>query len=185
MISIDRLSDDDLLEIFHFYVDHPWHEFANAKEAIEAWQRLVHVCRRWRSVVFGSPRRLKLRLVCTANTRSRNPVDIWPALPILILDYDLIGPVGSIVTLLERSNLVHRISQIRLWVTEWKDISEAMQVPFPELTDLELKALSYYDEDKTEPVVPLSDSFLGGSAPQLRSLELHRVPYPGLPKLLL
>jgi hypothetical protein len=34
-------------------------------------------------------------------------------------------------------------------------------------------------------MVPLSDSFLGGSAPRLRFLGLDRIPYLGLPKLLL
>ena len=52
-----------------------------------------------------------------------------------------------------------------------------MQVPFPELTDLQL--LSYVET----PVIP--DSFLGGSAPRLRFLGLDRIPFPGLPKLLL
>ena len=55
-----------------------------------------------------------------------------------------------------------------------------MQVPFPELTHLHL-----YGYDEMEPVLPLSGPFLGGSAPRLRSLELHCVPYPGLPMLLL
>jgi hypothetical protein len=52
----------------------------------------------------------------------------------------------------------------------------AMQVPFPELTDLELTS---YGE------VVLPDSFLGGSAPRLRELSLDRIPFPGLPNLLL
>jgi len=38
-------------------------------------------------------------------------------------------------------------------------------------------------EDETRLVVP--ESFLGGSAPRLRHLELEGVPFPGLPKLLL
>jgi len=33
-----------------------------AKRRADAWQSLVHVCRRWRSLVFGSPRRLNLQL---------------------------------------------------------------------------------------------------------------------------
>ena len=53
-----------------------------------------------------------------------------------------------------------------------------MQQPFPELTDLDLAA-----RDERAPVVPAS--FLGGSAPQLRFLTLHSIPFPGLPKILL
>ena len=169
------LPGDVLLEIFHFYVNQARFDFGDRKKAIEAWQRLVHVCRRWRSVVFGSPRRLDLQLVCRANTLT-SMVDIWPALPLLIRDPT--GNVDNIVGLLERSDLVRRISEIYLWVTEWKDISEAMQIPFPGLTYL---GLSHNDQT----ALPLSDSFLGGSAPRLRFLYLASIPYPGLPKLLL
>ena len=180
------LPDDVLLEIFHFHVNEArYDEDENGKKAMEAWQPLVHVCRRWRVVVFGSPRRLNLRLACTANTRAREMVDVWPALPLVIQDrgYGRRGSVDNIVALLERRDLVHRISQISLWhfsKLHLEVIGEAMQIPFPELTTLDLHC---YGE--TQPVVPLSDSFLGGSAPQLRFLELGCIPYPGLPKLLL
>jgi hypothetical protein len=50
-----------------------------------------------------------------------------------------------------------------------------MQQPFPEITHLKLGA---YDA----PIVP--DSFLGGSAPRLQYLQLERIPFQGLPKLL-
>ena len=53
-----------------------------------------------------------------------------------------------------------------------------MQEPFPALTGLWLLS-----DDKNVPVLP--DSFLGGSAPRLRSLVLYRIPFPALPKLLL
>ena len=176
------LPDDILLEVFHFYVDNPRDGPLrdSIKEVIESWQRLVHVCRRWRIVVFGSPRRLNLQLACGANT---DTVDIWPALPLVILGYDPIRREDNTFALLERSDLVRRISQITHWELssrELEDILEAMQVPFPELTHLHL-----YNYDKSKPVVPLSDSFLGGSAPRLRSLSLGYIPYPGLPKLLL
>jgi hypothetical protein len=58
-----------------------------------------------------------------------------------------------------------------------ENVLAPMQVPFPELTDLQL---SSYDET---PVIP--DSFLGGSAPRLRTLTLDGISFPGLPKLLL
>ena len=177
------LPDDVLLELFHFHVDKARNE-AGYDGEMKAWQSLVHVCRRWRSVVFGSPRRLDLRLVCTAKTPVRDTVDVWPALPLVIwdLDHDR-GSVNNIVALLERSDLVRRITRIELWPvssSQLGDLSKAMQVPFPELTYLDLR---HFDE--MEPVVPLSDSFLGGSAPQLRTLILDWIPYPGLPKLLL
>ena len=54
-----------------------------------------------------------------------------------------------------------------------------MQKPFPELTHLRLGGFAY-----GEPGPILPDSFLGGTAPRLRSLNLYRVPFLGLPKLL-
>ena len=178
------LPDDVLLDIFHFHVVQPWEERKHEEKTMKAWQSLVHVCRRWRSVVFGSPRRLNLRLVCSSSTPAGDTADIWPALPLVIEDWnDDIGSVDNIVALLERSDLVRRITQITLWglsSSQLEDTSEAMQVPFPELTVLLL-----HRYDGNEQVLPLSDSFLGGSAPQLRSLYLNYIPYPGLPKLLL
>jgi hypothetical protein len=64
VMSIDTLTDDVLLEIFDFFAE----EHKSTKEAIEKWQILVHVCQRWRNIVFRSPRRLNLRLFCSNKT---------------------------------------------------------------------------------------------------------------------
>ncbi|KAI9454629.1 hypothetical protein F5148DRAFT_1378216 [Russula earlei] len=75
----------------------------------------------------------------------------------------------------------HRICQIDLWpipTSELEKLAAAMQKPYPELTSLLFWAKRYT-------VTPLSDSFLGGSAPLLRELWLHGCPFPGIPKLLL
>ena len=53
-----------------------------------------------------------------------------------------------------------------------------MLVPFPELTILKLESI-----DESMPVLP--DSFLGGSFSRLQLLSLDRIPFPGVPKLLL
>src|ERR1700679_3063749 len=74
---IDVLPDDVLLEIFDFYVDMDPFNRSN-------WQTLVHVSRRWRCLVLGSPCRLNLRLVCTLKTPARDSLDVWPALPLII-----------------------------------------------------------------------------------------------------
>ena len=52
-----------------------------------------------------------------------------------------------------------------------------MQVSLPALTRLDLVS-----EDEAMPIVP--DSFLGGSAPRLRSLHMARIPFPGFPRLI-
>ncbi len=147
------------------------------KTNIEGWQSLVHVCRRWRNVVFGSPRRLNLRLVCTPETRARDTLDVWPALPLLIWgNMSSSSGADDIIVALRQSN---RICEVHLWGLEDQQLDKvlaAMQVPFPQLTRLRL--ISFCE---APPVVP--DSFLGGSAPHLRIFQLTGIPFPGLPKL--
>ena len=190
MISIDSLPDEALLQIFYLFVDEDEDEDGLKKHFVEEsrkewqslvhkWQSLVHVCRRWRSVVFGSPRRLNLRLIFKPGTPVRDTVDFWPPLPLVIqgsirrTDPDL----DNLITALERRD---RVCQIHLSGVELPSerAMVAMQELFPELTDLVLIS-------DTTMIPPLPDSFLGGSAPRLRNLLLVRVPFPGLPKLLL
>src|SRR6266852_2600909 len=91
VLTTDDLPDDVLLEIFDFYVvryqdlDHLEVVLSDqdTKRKIESWQSLVHVCRRWRGLTFGSPRRLNLQLCCIPET-SMISLDIWPHLPLLI-----------------------------------------------------------------------------------------------------
>ena len=176
MIRIDVLPDDVLLGIFDFYmIMNPPHD----KTRTEAWQTLVHVCRRWRNLVFGSPRRLKLQLFCTPQTPARDTLDVWPALPLII--NGSLAPketTDNVVAALGQSN---RICQVRLYLNKLsgrlEEVLAPMQVSFPELTDLRLS--SY----ETLPIIP--DSFLGGSAPRLRILILDSISFPGLSKLLL
>ena len=60
-----------------------------------------------------------------------------------------------------------------------------MQVPFPELTGLYLSfGYPYMWSDPNYFVPVLPDSFLGGSAPRLRSFYLNSILFPGLPILL-
>ena len=188
MERIGVLPDDVLLDIFDFY------EGMNRKKGpeplvvektrVEAWQLLVHVCRRWRSVVFQSSSRLNLHLYCTAETPARDTLDVWPALPLLI------GAHGSsmtstpgmdnIIVALGQSN---RVRQVALWgLVDWQleKVLAAMHVPFPELIILDLAP-----DKKTLPVIPIPDSFLGGSASRLKHFELSGIPFPGLPKLVL
>ena len=83
--TIDNLPDDALLQIFDFcqMVDDPldW-SFRPGME----WQRLIHVSRRWLLIIFLSPRRLDLYLLCKPGTPVRQNLDVWPAFPIII-DY--------------------------------------------------------------------------------------------------
>jgi hypothetical protein len=48
----------------------------------------VHVCRKWRNVVLESPLRLNLRIRCYPTTSVREKLDVWPALPIVLAQFD-------------------------------------------------------------------------------------------------
>jgi hypothetical protein len=149
------------------------------EESERAWQSLVHVCRRWRSIIFESPRRLNLRLLCTESTRARDRLDVWPALPLIIWCYE-IGSVDNIIAVLERSDRVCQIAIANVQSSDLEILLAAIQQPFPELTRLSLESVG-----NMVPVPVVPDSFLGGSAPRLEYLQLNRIPFPGLPKLLL
>ncbi len=149
------------------------------KTEIEAWQLLVHVCRRWRCLVFGSPRRLDLRLFCTPETPARDTLDVWPALPLVIKGHmTLSSGTDDIIVALGQSNRVCQVSLSGLADWQLEKVLSAMQVSFPELTQLGL-----FSGGGALPVVP--NSFLGGSVPHLRRFKLVGIPFPGLPKLLL
>jgi hypothetical protein len=139
----------------------------------------VHVCRRWRSVVFGSPVRLNLRLVCTPTTPARDTLDVWPALPLYIsCPFAREDSADNVLAVLERSNRVYEIDLGYFSSLDFETFWAAMDVPFPELTDLSLVS-----NEKLVQVLP--DSFLGASAPGLQRVYFIGIPFPGLPKLLL
>jgi hypothetical protein len=105
---------------------------------------------------------------------------IWPPLPIIIKntiewpmakDYDFDAAV------------THRnhVCQIDLHLTssQLQRLASVMQEQFPALIHLSLSTAIGI-------LIPaLPDGFLGGFAPHLQSLELYRIPFPAIPKLLL
>ncbi|KAI9455743.1 hypothetical protein F5148DRAFT_386959 [Russula earlei] len=172
--GINTLSDDVLLEIFDLYVNYLLIQ-------TNGWHTLVHVCQRWRHVVFASPRRLNLRLEYTGKRPMSEMLDVWPILPVVIsYGSDLSTSWENVAVALESEHR-HRICQINLRnipTSAWKRLAAAMQKPFPELSHL-----VFWAKDNT--VTPLPDSFLGGYSPLLRLLWLDNCPFPGVPKLLL
>jgi hypothetical protein len=169
--TIDILPDDALLVIFDFYLgETKW---------TNRWHILVHVCRRWRLVVFGSPRHLNLQLVCTHRTPVRRTLDVWLPFPIVLRGnyYKNLGK-DNIIATLEHNDRVCEIELRHISSSLWENVLTVMQEPFPILTDLKL----LFADDMAS-IVP--DSFLGGSTPRLRKLVLDGIPFPRLPKLLL
>ena len=190
MLTIDDLSDDDLLAIFDFYVfryqdayfREPQLNDDERKRKIESWQSLIHVCQRWRALVFGSPRQLNLQLFCIPERSARKYPDVWLPIPLLIrgiVSETFEVSVDNAIAVLKHNDRVCRIDLHCFKTTPKKKIWAAMEVPFPELESLTLSsgASSYV------PVLP--DSILGGSAPRLRDLSLSFIPFPALPKLLM
>jgi hypothetical protein len=174
------LPDVALLEIFDCYVNQVPEEDEDSLE-IQAWHTLVHVCRKWRYIVFGSPRRLNLRLFCTEKTPVKEMLAVWPPLPIVVWqDGDPRWSIDNIMAALEHNDRVCKISLSDVTSLELEEVLALMQKPYLALTDLRIWCR--YDH-RAAPIVP--KSILGGSAPRLRHLRLNYIPFPGLPKLLL
>ncbi|KAH9026664.1 hypothetical protein EDB83DRAFT_2555265, partial [Lactarius deliciosus] len=55
-VSIGRLSDEVLLNVFCHYMDQ------DMDASPRFWLRLVQICHKWRRIVFASQRALHLRL---------------------------------------------------------------------------------------------------------------------------
>jgi len=174
--TIDKLPHNVLVEIFYFYLDNK-----GPNRDLDEWHTLVHVCRRWRNVVFASPCRLDLRLLCSTTRPVRAMLDIWPPLPIniegFVREWWETG-LDNIVAALEHPDRVRTISLLQVPRPQGELLTAAMQVRFPELTELRFSSW-----DVGGPVLP--NTFLGGSAPRLRSLWLTNVPFPAAPNLLL
>ena len=178
--AIGTLPDDALLEIFSFYVENASEVYGF--ERMKGWYTLTHVCKRWRNIVFASPRRLNLLLVCTSTRPVTEMLDFWPTLPVVVQDRQLnIHPQSRMAYIIGAVRHRERICQIDLGNIPsflLERLIEIMQEPFFALASLKLFS-------KIGSVTVLPDSFLGGSTPRLRSLTLSGVPFPALPKLLL
>jgi hypothetical protein len=183
---MDMLPDVALLEIFDFYMNQAREEDADwPPTEIEAWHTLVHVCRTWRTIVLGSPHRLDLRLFCTDKTPVKETLAVWPPLPIVIMQVGQPTQMDNIILALEHNDRVCQIDLMHVINPELEEFLAAMQQPFPALTKLSLWQGWLEDEDEMIEMPVIPESFLGGSAARLQYLYLERIPFPGLPKLLL
>jgi hypothetical protein len=127
------IPDIVILEIFDFYDD---------KESIGDWHTLVHVCRRWRNIIFGAPRRLNLRLFCGCRTRVREMLAVWPPLPIVIRDFDLNvfemdSETRNLNVALEHTDRICEMDFTT--ILESEKVLAAIQQPLPLLTHLKLE----------------------------------------------
>ena len=149
------------------------------------WHKFVHVCRRWRHLIFAFPGYLDLRLECKSKTHMQAALDIWPALPLSIRAYLGVGDADDdddIIGALEHRDRIAGIHLRRFnrsqQGSQLKKCMRLMQEPFPALTSLELRADGNITFD-------LTDAFLGGSAPLLQKILLCAgiIRFPSLSKL--
>ena len=170
------LPDNVLLEIFNFYRN----KYPLYYTRIQWWTLLVHVCQRWRQVVFESPHRLNLQILCTRGIPVKKDIGIWPNFPIVI-DFSSKKTVDekNVMAALEHSDRVCSI-ELRYYtrLSHLENMVTAMQKPFPLLTHLGI-ALGLFGGGDV-PAIPAEFS-----APRLREITLSGIPYPALPKLLL
>jgi hypothetical protein len=177
--TIGMLVDDVLLDIFDFCRIMHYDCTSSTSHPVWDWHILVHVCRRWRQIIFDSPRRLHLRILCTSGSPVRKNLGIWPAFPINLRLLGRMEPKDedNAIAALEHRD---RVNAVRLWGTgsQMRKMAGVMQEPFPVLTQLCMRS-----DDEGIPV--LTAEFLGGSAPHLQEIALHRITFPALPTLLL
>ena len=149
------------------------------------WLRLAHICSRWRVILFSSPHRLSLRLLCTYGTPVRNNLGCWPDLPLIIdytypsdNDFQRLTPYDedNVVAALENSA---RVRYVRTYVTSSlaRKMATAMQNSFPALSHLWLSS-------KDEDVPTFHDAFFGRLASSLRVAHLEGIRIPSLPNFL-
>jgi len=148
----------------------------------------VHVCQRWRQIVFASPRRLDLQIYCTYGTPVRENLGCWPALPIAVdyciyFDDDgskaLAPPYEDCDDAIAALEHPDRVCSIRMSVEEYifEDMAMVLRRTFPVLTSLTLQSIKYGN-------ISLPNSFLGGYAPRLQKVTLGDIPFPTFPTFL-
>ena len=120
--------------------------------------------------MFGSPLRLDLCLRCTSETLVREMLDVWPSLPIEIMQMDSPYDGKSVIAALEHRDRVRDLYIFSL-TSSLLGTTPCAETP------------SAFFPSETIPALP--DIFLGGSAPRLQSLTPNNIPFQGLPRLLL
>jgi hypothetical protein len=177
-LTVNMLSDDVLIYIFDLY-----RQQSKRFDDLWPWHTLVHVCQRWRHVIFAWPYHLDLQLELDRRspTDVAEALDIWPAnLPVNILsDLDLEDGDDIAAALGHRDRIIG-IGILCRRMLQFERCSAVMQGSFPVLRTLSLHC---YENGRDAPVV--IDSFLGGYAPRLQKITLSSVPFPTLPNLLL
>ena len=176
---IDLLPDELLLGIFN-HIRRSGTKLEFNRLPVWKWHVLVHVCRRWRHIVFTSPFSLDINLLCTYSTPVRKYLACWPSLPVIV-NYDCWREITPNVEANIIDALGHHgpISQIKLKVSRslWNRVANVMHKSFPALTFLSISIMG-----GKVPMLP--NGFLGGNASSLRGIRFHGIHTFALSNLL-
>jgi hypothetical protein len=166
---IDNLDDDSLLQIFSFYRledEDDWYFRLG-------WLKLVHVCPRWRKLIYNSWAHLDMCLLLTNDSPSMDTLSHLPPLPLVIRYSDRTRTItrkdeGIMYLGLQQHDRVRRVdlqapsSKLRMWL-------EPMNKLFPMLGDLFLSSTTMDSEEMSQVLPELLQ------APNLRHLSLHGI----------
>ncbi len=191
-LTINNLPNELLIEMFDFYllrwqdVNHLWETGYQLE-----WFNLLHVCRKWRAVLFASSSRLGLSFVLTPKRGGNIKTIIsrhFPPLPIVI-NYNYqrrlttTGMTKDMSRLLCALKLPDRIRGIDLYASstngELAKFFKAMKCPFPALESLAIR-------NKDDQVLKIPAAFLKGTNLhlRLRSLKLRSICLTSISQLL-
>ncbi|KAH9990655.1 hypothetical protein BJV74DRAFT_987792 [Russula compacta] len=191
-LIIDDIPDEVLLEIFDSYRQffREGHRDQSDWNRRPKWFKLVHVCKRWRRIVFASSTRLDLCLVIAPNNPGNMKTIFSPRIPPLpiALDYRLRGSFASyrcsntkdlrrVLAALKRRDRVRGIT-FSGTVRDFGKFFNATNYPFPALSSLDLR-----NKFTLIPELTLRATFQG-SAPHLRHLTLHFFSFTSMSQLL-
>jgi hypothetical protein len=166
---IHNLDEDSLLQIFSSY----WLEDEKNWYLRLGWLILIHVCPRWRNLIYGSWSYLDMCLLLTNDSPSMDTLSHLPPLP-LVIDYsDRTGTStrkdeGNIYLGLQQHDRVRRVvlqapsSKLSMWL-------EPMNKPYPMLGDLSLLSTTMDSEEMSQVLPELLQ------APKLHRLSLHGI----------
>ena len=132
------------------------------------------MCRRWRNVVFGSPRRLNLLLYCTNKTPIKDRLDVWPDFPLVVSES--FSNIDNIIAAIGQSNRVRQVEFVPFGFVI--KIRRSLGTDAFDISGVDRSAALPYMMTH-HPAIP--DMFLGGSAPRLQIFWLESVSFPGLP----
>ena len=178
-LTINHLPDELLIEIFDLHRDPPDNELNYQRQWSAEWFKLIHVCKRWRAVVFASSSRLDLCFVLTPRNGGHMKTIMsrhFPPLPIIInFPYNYTAKdMGRVVAALKRPDRIRGIAFTGSTGTD--DLSKLFKVALPSLESLELCCHGK---------LKISAAFLKGSNLKMRTLKLSGITLPSISRLLL